>query len=247
DESCRPHPIADAVGDRTLNFIALCPGSFMMGAEDGTRGQSPRHYVRIAAFAIGRDEVTFDEYDAFARATHRDSPGDGGWGRGRRPVINVSWDDAQAYAQWLSRQTGKRYRLPTEAEWEYAARAGTRTEYWWGNDIRQDGKAWANCDGCGSERDNRQTAPVGSFPPNAFGLDDTAGNVWEWVQDCYHDDYRGAPGDGRAWESGTDCGRRVIRGGSWYHVPVLLRSASRDWSYPFSRTIHLGFRLAQDL
>jgi len=246
DESCRPHPVTDTVGDRTLNFIALCPGSFLMGSEGNAGDESPRHPVRIAAFAIGRDEVTFDEYDAFARATHRDLPNDRGWGRGRRPVIDVSWDDAQAYAQWLSRQTGKRYRLPTEAEWEYAARAGTQTEYWWGNEIRQDNKAWANCDGCGREWDNRQTAPVGSFPPNTFGLDDTAGNVWEWVQDCYHDDYRGAPGDGSAWEDGKNCGRRVIRGGSWGGRPVFLRSAFRSWNIPVDRNDILGFRLAQD-
>src|SRR5205823_12154354 len=132
-------------------------------------------------------------------------PSDYGWGRGRRPVINVSWDDAKAYAAWLANRTGKAYRLLSEAEWEYAARAGTTTVYFWGDAI---GNNNANCDGCGSQWDKRQTAPVGSFKSNAFGLYDMAGNVWQWVQDCYHADYQGAPTAGSEWTSG-DCSRRV--------------------------------------
>src|SRR5438874_738666 len=135
----------------------------------GDADERPVHLVLIPRpFAMGRYEVTFEEYDVFARATGREQLADRGWGRGHRPVINVSWEDAVAYAKWLSQQTGKRYRLPTEAEWEYAARVGTETAYWWGNEV---GKNRANCDGYGgSQWDNKQTAPVGSFQPNPWGL-----------------------------------------------------------------------------
>ncbi len=179
----------------------------------GDKDEQPVHPVEIQKpFKVGRYEVTFEEYDRFALATGRGLPNDWRWGKGRQPVVDVSWDDAVAYAKWLSKQTGKRYRLPTEAEWEYAARAGTETNYWWGNDLIRD---MAICDGCGSRWDNKQTAPVGSFKPNALGLYDTAGNVWEWVEDCYHDNFKGAPSNGRGWfnESGGQC-LRVIRGGS---------------------------------
>jgi formylglycine-generating enzyme required for sulfatase activity len=158
-------------------------------------------------------------------------------------VINVSWKDAVAYAEWLSKQTGKRYRLPTEAEWEFAARAGTTTSYWWGDEVVENR---ANCRGCGSQWGGEQTAPAGSFKPNPFGLYDTAGNVWEWVQDCWHDSYKGAPGDGSAWEE-EGCGQRVMRGGSWGNGPEDVRSAGRSRNYPDSRSIHVGFRLAQDI
>ena len=156
-----------------------------------------------------------------------------------------SWQDAVDYAKWLSEQTGKRYRFPTEAEWEYVARAGSETVYWWGNDI---GKGMANCGGCESQWDNTQTAPVGSFDPNGFGVSDTAGNVWEWVEDCWHKNYKGAPGDGSAWLEGDggDCGRRVIRGGSWTGVPEGLRSSYRGWNTAVHRNFNIGFRLAQD-
>ena len=136
---------------------------------------------------------------------------DRGWGRGNRPVINVSWKDAQSYVRWLSQRTGHRYSLPSESEWEYVARAGTDTRYSWGDEI---GRNRANCDGCGSRWDDEQTAPVGSFSPNAWGVHDMHGNVWEWVEDCWNDSYVGAPSDGSAWESG-ECGYRVLRGGSW--------------------------------
>ena len=147
---------------------------------------------------------------------------DSGFGRGTKPVINVNWDDAQQYVAWFSKMTGQPYRLLTEAEWEYAARAGTTTAYSWGDEI---GKGNANCNGCGSKWDNRETSPVGSFKPNAFGLYDMHGNVWQWVQDCYHDNYNGAPTDGSAWTSG-DCSRRVLRGGAWGNFPRNLRAAT---------------------
>ena len=135
------------------------------------------------------------------------------WGRGNRPAIDVSWHEAQAYVAWLSEKTGKRCRLLSESEWEYAARAGAATRYSWGDGI---GRNRANCSGCGSRWDDRQTAPVGSFAANGFGLHDMHGNVWEWVADCWNGSYAGAPSDGSARESGN-CSRRVLRGGAWYN------------------------------
>ncbi|MDJ0807623.1 MAG: SUMF1/EgtB/PvdO family nonheme iron enzyme [Gammaproteobacteria bacterium] len=210
----------------------------------------PAHQVEIGRpFAMGRYEVTFEEYDRFAEATGQELPDDRGWGRGKRPVIHVSWKDAQAYAAWLSQQTGKRYRLPTEAEWEYAARAGTTSRYWWGDEFSQDKRIWANCNGCGGEWDDKQTAPVGSFPANPFGLQDTAGNVWEWVEDCWHGNYQNAPQDGSAWleADGGTCALRVMRGGSWGGIPGGLRSADRGRYVSSLRNSALGFRLVQDL
>ena len=194
-------------------MVVIPGGRFRMGCVSGSRycidSSRPVHEVRIESFEISKYEVTFEEYDRFTNATGRERAFDGGWGRGRHPVIKVSWRDAVAYVEWLSARTGKRYRLPSEAEWEYAVRAGTETAYSWGNEI---GRNRANCDGCGSQWDNEQTAPVGSFSANAWGLHDMHGNVWEWVQDCWNDSYQGAPTDGSAWESG-DCSRRVMRGG----------------------------------
>jgi formylglycine-generating enzyme required for sulfatase activity len=144
---------------------------------------------------------------------------------------------------WLSKMTGRPYRLLTEAEWEYAARAGSTTAYFWGDDI---GKGNANCSGCGSQWDNRQTSPVEAFKPNAFGLHDMAGNVWQWVQDCYHDDYNGAPTDGSAW-TGGDCNVRGIRGGSWFWKAQDLRSATRQRNATVARNYHFSFRLGRTL
>ena len=184
---------------------------------------------------MGKHEVTFAQWDACVA-----DGGCGGYtpdddeGRGNRPVIYVSWDDIQLFIDWLNARTGGNYRLPTEAEWEYAARAGSTTKYSWGNSI---GSNRANClnDGCGEslEYDDR-TAPVGSFSANAWGLHDMHGNVWEWVQDCYNDSYVGAPTDGSAWTSG-DCGQRVGRGGAWSDTPRGLRSAARSGGTRSSR------------
>ncbi|MCY4283154.1 MAG: formylglycine-generating enzyme family protein, partial [Gammaproteobacteria bacterium] len=159
-----------------------------------------------------------------------------------QPVVCVSWNDAQAFIKWLSDETGGNYRLPTEAEWEYAARAGTTTKYSWGDDI---GSNRANCDNddCGDSYD--YTAPVGSFPANPWGLHDMHGNVWEWVQDCWNDNYKGAPKDGSVWTSG-DCSQRVIRGGSWFYDAWYLRSADRFRYDRANRNGTIGFRLAQD-
>jgi formylglycine-generating enzyme required for sulfatase activity len=161
-------------------------------------------------------------------------------------VINVSWDDAQAYVEWLSSTTTKEYRLLSEAEYEYAARAGSQSAYPWGHHIKLNGKPMANCDGCGSQWDNKQTAPVDSFPANRFGLHDMVGNVWEWTEDGWHDSYEGAPTDGSPWTSG-DRSRRVVRGGSWGSYPVGLRSAYRYGNSTDDRLSNLGFRVARML
>ena len=225
-------------------MVTIPAGSFRMGCVSG-RGcygdEYPVHSVRIASFEMSKYEVTFEEYDAFTGATGRERANDEGWGRGQRPVIRVSWHDAVAYTQWLSSQTGESYRLPSEAEWEYAARAGSTTVYSWGNyiDVNR-----ANCNGCGSQWDWRQAAPVGSFSANSWGLHDMHGNVWEWVQDCWNDNYEGAPTDGTGWLSG-DCDRRVLRGGSWSYGPWNLRSADRLWNTTDFRLSLFGFRVAR--
>ena len=235
-------------GGQGPEMVVVPAGSFMMGCVSGRDWVScqPAHRVTMEQpFAVGQYEVTFAEWDACVAGGGCQGyrPGDEGWGRGRQAVIHVSWDDAQAYVTWLSDQTGKTYRLLSEAEWEYVARAGTTTQYWWGDEI---GRNRANCDGCGSQWDDKQTAPVGSFAENGWGVRDVHGNVWEWVQDCGNGSYAGAPNDGRAWESG-DCGRRVLRGGSWFDNPRVLRSANRGRSAADSRFYHFGFRIAQSL
>ena len=235
------------IGSLGPAMVILPTGSFRMGNLDGS-GHSDERPVRTVTIsrpiAMGRYPITFEDYDRYVSAMGAKRPGDAGWGRGRRPVINVNWHDAKAYAAWLSEQTGKRYRLPSESEWEYAARAGTETAYSWGNEI---GVNRANCDGGGSRWDNEQTSPIGSFEPNAFGLYDMHGNVWEWVEDGWHDNYEGAPSDGSAWASDGDGGSRVVRGGSWYDYPRYLRSAYRGRLRPSGRHDCYGFRLVQDL
>lgn len=231
-------------------MVVVPAGAFMMGSPENEGGreysEGPQHKVAIGkAFAVSRFEVTFDEWDAcVAHGGCVYQPGDQGWGRGTRPVINVSWHDAQQYVAWLSKRTGKTYRLPSEAEWEYAARAGTTTAYSWGDEI---GTGKANCDGCGSQWDNNRTAPVGSFPANSFGLHEMNGNAWEWVQDCYQDNYNGAPTNGSARTSGF-CDLRVLRGGAWGSTRRNLRSAARfGYSSPHIRSSTFGFRVGRTL
>ena len=227
-------------------MVAVSAGEFQMGdiQGDGDANERPVHTVRILKpFAIGKYPVTFEEYDKFVSTTGQTFPQDEGWGRGRQPAINASWLDAGKFSEWLSKETGKRYRLPTEAEWEYAARAGTETTYWWGNEIKPD---MANFHGGDNRWGGKQTSPVGSFQPNAFGLYDTAGNVWEWVQDSWHENYIGAPSDGSAWES-SDIDQRVARGGSWDYRPEFLRSSFRLRFLAGLRYDSIGFRLAQDI
>ena len=226
-------------------LVVVPAGTFQMGCVSG-RGcvddELPVHAVRVASFALSKYEVTFEDYERFATATGRRQPSDWGWGGGSRPVTGVSWEDAVAYADWLSDEAGERYRLPSEAEWEYAARAGTRTAYSWEQNI---GRNRANCDGCGSRWDDDEAAPVGSFAANAWGLHDMHGNVSEWVTDCWHDNYARAPGTGSAWLSGGDCRRRVLRGGSWLGDSVYLRSAKRSRIDIGLRYAYVGFRVAR--
>ena len=197
--------------------------------------QCPRMVVLPAGaagtFAIARTETTFDDWQACVEAgACRGGQDDHGWGRGRRPVINVTWADATAYARWLSDLTGAAYALPSEAEWDYAARAGTGTAYWWGDAV---GRGHANCRECDTRWGGRSTAPVASFPPNPFGLYDMNGNVWEWTEAC--------------WSAAPPCRERVIRGGSWYYFPEMSRADSRakldaaQWSY------NVGFRVVRRL
>jgi formylglycine-generating enzyme required for sulfatase activity len=226
-------------------MVWLPRGEFNMG-ENGA-GNGPPHTVKIDyALAVGRFEVTFGEWDAcLAAGGCRRRPDDAGWGRGRQPVINVSWVDAQQYVAWLSSKTGKRYRLPSEAEWEYAARGGAQTRFWWGDDV---GHNHENCYNCGSRWDGRRAAPVGSFAPNAYGVYDVLGNVSEWVEDCYHQNYRDAPADGSPWSN--SCGNeprdeRVMRGGAWQYPAALTRAAFRTRFSNAYYDYRIGFRVAR--
>jgi formylglycine-generating enzyme required for sulfatase activity len=232
-------------------MVVVRPGEFIVGSPHDEKGhrkeESPHHKVVFGdRFAVAKFELTFEEWDACVDHGGCDPHiNDEGWGRGRQPAINVTWDDARAYVAWLSRITGKTYRLLSEAEWEYAARAGSQTAYPWGEEI---GNGNANCNGCGSQRNNEQAAPVGQFPANAFGLHDMHGNVWEWVEDCFHENYNQAPTDGSAWETGN-CSNigRVVRGGSWSYNPESLRSALRGRVTTVGRGNGLGFRVGRTL
>jgi formylglycine-generating enzyme required for sulfatase activity len=234
-----------------IEMIVVPSGDFDMGSDDtekkeeGTADETPRHKVNIPRnFAVSKYEVTFDQWDAcVAFGGCAQTASDSGWGRGSKPVINVSWEDAQQYVKWLTKRTGKIYRLLSEAEWEYAARAGSSKKYSWGDEI---GVGNANCDGCGSNLDNKHPAPVGSFAANAFGIFDMHGNVWEWVQDCFVSNYIRAPIDGTAVTDG-DCQRHVVRGGSWGADPPYLRSALRLPRAFDYRSSSLGIRVARTL
>jgi formylglycine-generating enzyme required for sulfatase activity len=230
-------------------MVVVPAGSFVMGSpdteSDRDRDEGPQHTVTFAKpFAVSKFELTFDEWDTCVSYGACAQASDAGWGRGQRPVIYVTWDDARHYAAWLAKITGKPYRLLAEAEYEYAARAGSQTAFPWGESV---GDNNANCNSCGSQWDSKQTAPVGSFAPNRFGLYDMVGNVWEWVQDCYHADYAGAPDNGSAWTSGS-CTERVVRGGSWSANPLRnLRSAARYQHSPDLQDRHFGFRIGRSL
>ncbi len=227
-------------------LVKLRADSFTMGSGSTSPRfeERPQHRVNLSHFAISKHEVTFAQYERFVQATGRARPADEGWGRGTRPVINVNWQDAVAYTQWLSAQTGAHYRLPTEAEWEFAARSGSGKRFWWGNEV---GDNHANCFDCGGRWSGSQTARVGSYAASPFALHDMAGNVMEWVQDCYQSGYADAPLDGSAVVTG-ECSSRVVRGGSYSSPADLLRSASRDKRPPDVRLDNLGFRVVrQDL
>ncbi len=225
------------------DMVWIPTGRFRMGdiQGQGESNEQPVHWITIKAFAIGRYEVTFAEYDRFANATGRKKPSDNAWGRGRRPVINVSWYDATAYAGWLSQQTGHQYRLPTEAEWEYAVRAGTLTQYWWGDEI--DFKL-AHCYDCSDQWAGQKTTPVGYFAANPFGLHDTAGNVREWTCSEYEEKYIGKEQD--CMTHTKRFGYRVERGGSWSHQAKEMRVSSRHKSLPEAHYSNVGFRLVRE-
>ncbi len=247
-------------------MVVVPAGEFTMGSSaseiaalekefstDRYHWEGPQHVVRIMApFAVGRFAVTFDEWEACIADGGGTGywPGDQGWGRGKRPVINVSFDDAMAYVAWLSSTTGTTYRLLSEAEREYVTRAGTRTAFWWGDTISTE---QANYDGNyvfrGGEKGEyrKKTVPVDSFESNPWGLYNVHGNVWEWCEDIWRDNYDGAPIDGSAWLQGGDSSTRVVRGGSWGYYPQILRAAIRIRISAESRIKFLGFRVARTL
>ncbi len=230
-------------GGNAPEMIELSGGTFIRGDANGDSDERKPEPVNISSFAIGTFEVTFNQYDLFCNDARIECPDDEGWGRGNRPVINVSWKDATAYTLWLSKKTRQRYRLPTDSEWEYAARSNSTSKFWWGD---EPGIAKANCEGCGSPWDGNKSAVVGKFPANSFGLHDTAGNVFEWVSDCWHDDFSEAPTDGSPVAK-PNCGKRVIRGGAWSFQDNEIRSANRWRDFPSRRSDDTGFRLARDL
>jgi formylglycine-generating enzyme required for sulfatase activity len=273
----RPPPVVQASGpvplsperERALKpkevfrECAACPemivvpaGQFTMGSPVSEpvrrENEGPQHVVALSRpFAVGRFALTFDEWDACTAdgGCNGYKPSDHDWGRGKRPAINVSWNDANAYLAWLSKKTGKRYRLLSEAEREYVTRAGTTTPFWWGSSIST---SQANYNGNHTYADGAKgeyrlhTLPVDSFEPNPWGLYQVHGNVWEWVEDCWHTSYQGAPTNGSAWTSG-DCKFRTVRGGAWNTHPLSLRAAGRYDNEPVDRGNDLGFRLARTI
>lgn len=238
------------------DMIALPEGQFEMGDidGDGEGDERPVREVKVYAFALNRYEVTFAQYDVFARATGRTPPKDR-WGRGNQPVIDVTWKDADAFAKWLATITGLPFRLPSESEWEYAARGGTSSKYFFGDDETQlceyanvadsdttiGWRTQACSDGYGT------TAPVGSFKPNAFGFYDLTGNVWEWVEDCWNRNHRGAPDDSKPRVKSRGCDERVQRGGSWFYGSDEARSSYRTSGKEDEKSVTAGFRVAYAL
>lgn len=232
---------------RAPEMVLIPKGMYQQGDVEGL-GEDWRNPVRtisVQPFAMGKHEVTFEEYDRFAIATNRKLPEDQGWGRGDRPVINVSWEDAKAFAVWLSEETGNKYRLATESEWEYAARSGVKQEVWSGTSEESQLGEYAVY----SDNSEKRTAVVGSKQANSFRLKDMSGNVWEWVEDCWHWSYKGAPLNGSAWLEGErgDCEKRVIRSGSWYDKPNDFLTSFRSRATIAYRENGLGFRVVQDI
>ncbi|NQV84628.1 MAG: SUMF1/EgtB/PvdO family nonheme iron enzyme [Rhodospirillales bacterium] len=242
---------------QVIQDCAECPevvvvpaGIFIMGLGGTSKKSNPAHRVNIAKpFAMGRFEVKFSEWQACVDAEAcNNKPDDHKWGRKGRPVINVTYFDVKRYLSWISKKTGHRYRLPSEAEWEYANRAGSTTAWWWGPKVDSNK---ANCKDCKSPWSDggdklHGSAPVGSFPPNRFGLYDTAANVFEWVEDCWNKSHKNAPGDGTARTEGN-CRYRVIRGGSFYYYSKVARSAYRAKNPPNVKSYWLGFRVLREL
>ena len=256
-------------------MVGIPAGTFLMGSPKNEQGrfdsEGPQRVVSIKAFALGKYDITTAQFIDFLKSTgHQPIPCnrilDYAWGSPGRglelqlpnwPAVCLEWIDAEAYVEWVNAKVHKErpalapgpgpYRLPSEAEWEYAARAGTKTARWWGEAI---GRNRANCNGCGSPWDDRLLATVESFAPNPFGLYGMLGNAWQWTEDCWHPNYIHAPDDGRAWTE-KNCDKHVIRGGSWNSLPVLVRSASRSFSTSdggdYDNSSLTGFRVARDL
>ncbi len=226
-------------------MVPIPGGTFLMGSGPHSiaADERPQREVSVRPFAISTHEITYAEYDRFAKATGRALPDSRGLDRNTHPVSKVSWDDANAYVAWLNSQTGQYYRLPSEAEWEYAAASGTTTPFWWGFDV---GENNAHCFDCNTGLNPRQPTRVGSFPANNFGIHDTAGNVAEWVQDCYHPDYQGAPADASVWQGG-DCNFRIARGGSFSSPASSMRSQKRVKLRGNSGYDNVGFRVVREL
>jgi len=226
-------------------MVVVPSGSFVMGSDGRHKYERPAHTVTIAKpFAMGIYEVTFDEWQAcFEEGGCARIPDDHKWGRGRRPVMNITWFETQPFVQWLSKKTGHTYRLPTEAEWEYAARGGTTTEFWWGDEV---GKNLANCRNCESQWSKKGSAPVGSFAPNPFGLYDVHGNEWEWMADCWFPTHEGAPSDGSV-RLEDNCQYRTMRSGSWYYYSKNIRSAWRFRNDARVKSYGIGMRVLREL
>ncbi len=246
------HPDSNLKSGDSFKDCAQCPemivipaGKFTMGSAKGKKREQPVRQVVIPNFlAVGRHEITFDEWDA----CHADGgcaklPFDRGWGRGKRPVINVLATDIDEYLKWMSKKTAHVYRLPSEAEWEYAARAGSESAYYWGDEMIQ-GKA--NCRECGSEWSGEKTAPVGMFEPNPWGLFDVHGNVLELVADCWFDSHESAPKDALPRRV-IDCRSKVVKGGAWYYLPNLARSAARARNDTRVFSYFIGFRAFREI
>ncbi len=254
DAGLKPtHVWRDCASDACPEMVLIPPGEFMMGSPDTEhdrwKDEGPQRKVTIGrSLLVSKFEVTFAEWDACNRDNGcQFPPRDQGWGRGKRPVMNISWSDVQQYLNWISIKTGMKYRLLTEAEWEYAARGITDSQklpprYAWGDEV---GVGNANCNGCKSEWDRKSTAPVGSFKANAFGLYDMHGNVWEWVADCYGD-YPKSVHDGTATPEYPGC-KRIMRGGAWDYSSGDMRAARRVGMDPASWSHVVGFRVARDL
>ncbi|MCH9048202.1 MAG: SUMF1/EgtB/PvdO family nonheme iron enzyme [Proteobacteria bacterium] len=226
-------------GSLAVEMIRLSGGTFMR-VDDASELVGE---VEVSDFTMGRYAVTFEQYDRFAKASDRKPPDDLYMDRKAHPVIYVEWDDAYYYTKWLSEQTGKKYRLLSESEWEYAASTGTKSPFWWGYN-EEAGKA--HCFGCETGLDPRKPSKVGGFEANKFGLHDTAGNVAEWVRDCWHENYKAAPNDGGVWEGG-DCTYRVVRGGAYISPQQAIRSAKRDKLKSDAGYDHVGIRIAREL
>ncbi len=227
-------------GGKAPVMVIIPAGKFNMGSTSSRNSnERPRHEVTVDQFAISQHEITFAEYDAFAKATNRKIPDSLYMDRATHPVVFVSWDDAYYYTKWLSEETGERYKLPSEAEWEYMASTGKKSTFWWGYDEEPNR---AHCFGCGTGLDPRKPTKVGSFGANAFGVYDTAGNVSEWVHDCWHDNYNGAPKYAEAWEGG-DCSYRAVRGGAYSTPPQSIRNVKRDKFKSDKAYDHIGIRV----